>query len=356
MREIFITVPSPHPTGPIKGAYALANALAEERPVTLVTLKHGPGAGTMLDPRVKERSLADLGRGWRNRLHAYRAMLRDAGGKRHVASISMCLTADMVNCLSGSAAVTCASIRGNLLSNYRLDYGLPGVPVAVAHLTALRWADHIVAITSSMAAQVRAYTGKTPTIIGNFVDEAALDPFRASGPATGPYRLVFLASLTERKQPLLAIQAVHELRRLGFDVVLDVIGAGPLGSAVAAEATRLGIRDSITLHGHLTTPYAVLANADVMLLPSLSEGMPRAALEALHLGVPCVLRAVDGNAELITAPEHGELFQHDRALADVVLTVAQRSRSLPRTRDSLLPPQFRQREQARRYLALVEQE
>ena len=48
MRQIFITVPSPHPTGPIKGAYALANALAAERQVTLVTLKRGPGADAEL--------------------------------------------------------------------------------------------------------------------------------------------------------------------------------------------------------------------------------------------------------------------------------------------------------------------
>src|SRR5687767_13279793 len=117
MREIFIVVPSPHPTGPIKGAYALANAVSAERPVTLVTLKQGPGAEAVLDPRVTRRSLADVS-GSYNRLAAYRKMLRDAGGRKSVASISMCLSADIVNCLSGNDAVTCVSVRGNLLRNY----------------------------------------------------------------------------------------------------------------------------------------------------------------------------------------------------------------------------------------------
>jgi hypothetical protein len=355
MRQIVITVPSPHPTGPIKGAYALANALAAERPVTLVTLKQGPGADAVLDPRVTKRSLADAG-GWRDRLHAYKRILLDAGGRPHVASISMCLAADMVNCLSGDSAVTCASIRGNLFKNYRLDYGLPGVPAAVAHLMALRKTDYIVAITSTMAAQVKFLTGRIPTIIGNFIDEAALDAYRSSRRPSDAYRLVFLASLSERKQPLLAIRAVHELRRLGADVVLDMIGTGPLAPAVAAEVNRLGMQEAVILHGHLSNPYAVLADADVMVLPSLSEGMPRSALEALHLGVPCVLRAVDGNAELITTPQQGALFSHDVSLAEVVWSVAQCSRDRRDTRSSLLPARFRQSEQARRYLALVERD
>jgi len=355
MRQIFITVPSPHPTGPIKGAYALANALAAERPVTLVTLKRGPGVDTELDRRVTQRSLADLG-GWPNRVRAYRAMLHAAGGRQHVASISMCFTADMVNCLAGDAAVTCASVRGNLFRNYRLDYGLPGVPLAAAHLMALRKADHIVAMTAAMAAQVKAYAGKAPAVIGNFVDEAGLDGYRSSLRRVGALRAVFLATLSERKQPLLAIQAIHELRRAGVDIVLDVIGTGPLAAAVAAEVARLGLHESVILHGHLSNPYKLLAAADLMLLPSLSEGVPRSALEALHLGVPCVLRAVDGNADLITTGQQGALFEDARSLSEAVQSVAQSSRARSDTRSSLLPARFRQNEQARQYLALVEQD
>ena len=356
MRQIFITVPSPHPTGPIKGAYALANALAAERPVTLVTLKRGPGVDTELDRRVTQRSLADLGGGWPNRVRAYRAMLDAAGGRRHVSSISMCLTADMVNCFAGDAAVTCASVRGNLFRNYRLDYGLPGVPLAAAHLMALRKTDHIVAMTATMAAQVKAYAGKAPAVIGNFVDEAALEGYRSGARRAGTFRAVFLATLSERKQPLLAIHTVHELRRAGVDLVLDVIGTGPLAAAVAAEVTRLGLEKSVILHGHLSNPYKLLATADLMLLPSLSEGVPRSALEALHLGVPCVLRAVDGNADLIANAQQGALFSDVQSLREAVLSVAQSSRAGLETRPSLLPPRFRQNEQARRYLALVEQD
>ena len=53
-QDIFILVPSPHPTGPVKGAFALANALAPIRRVVLVYLKDGPGVDANLDTRVEE--------------------------------------------------------------------------------------------------------------------------------------------------------------------------------------------------------------------------------------------------------------------------------------------------------------
>ena len=47
-----------------------------------------------------------------------------------------------------------------------------------------------------------------------------------------------------------------------------------------------------------------------MCLPSYSEGMSRAVLEALSLGIPCVLRNVKANSELIKDKENGILFNN----------------------------------------------
>ena len=156
-RQIFIIVPSPHPTGPVKGAYALANALADTRRVTMVTLKRGPGVDAPLDHRVSRRTLADIDGGWRAKLKTYRAWLAAAGGRAEVASISMCLSADAVNCFCRSQALTIASVRGNLIRNYGMDYGITGRPLAIAHLAALRRVDHTVAFTAAMARQVAWY-------------------------------------------------------------------------------------------------------------------------------------------------------------------------------------------------------
>ena len=59
MRDWFILVPALIPTGPIKGAIALANKISKDRRVNLVYLKEGSGASTFIDPRIKIISLAE---------------------------------------------------------------------------------------------------------------------------------------------------------------------------------------------------------------------------------------------------------------------------------------------------------
>jgi glycosyltransferase involved in cell wall biosynthesis len=352
MRAIFILIPSLHPTGPIKGAIALANALAGKREVTLVSLKGGPGADAVLDSRVRQRSLPDYGNGLR-RVVAYRDILREAGGRAAVASISSCFSADMVNLLCRDHAITCASVRGNLRRTYQMDYGLLGVPLAMGHLTALRRMDHVVAMTSEMARQVAQYTGRSPKVIGNFVDESPLERYRDTSERHGPLRIVFLGSLVERKKPNLLIEAVAELRARGVDARVDIVGEGPLRDSLAHQIRARGLGGSVTMHGHRPNPYPILAQADVLALPSIAEGLPRASLEALHLGVPCVLRDTDGSAELIQDGINGMVFKRNSEFPAALAAAARYGREA-RTRISLLPAGCRQQVAAARYLELVE--
>ncbi|WP_340117698.1 glycosyltransferase [Pelagibius sp. 7325] len=350
MRKIFILVPSFSPTGPVKGAVALANALATERPTTLVAVKPGPGVEAPINPAVAVRTLG----GGVRAVRAYRAMLEEAGGRSSVASISYCLSADAVNLMCRRAAVTCSSVRGNLPRNYRMDYGPKGLPLALAHLTALRGLDHVAAMTASMARQVAPFCGQMPVVIGNFIDEPAVERFRATEARAGEWRFAFVGSLSRRKQAHLVLHAAAALLSAGHDVRVDLIGEGPLRADLQAEIRSLGLGDRAVLHGHLAEPWPLLAAADAMVLPSLSEGMSRAVLEALHLGVPCVLRNVDGNAEVVTPGVNGTLFTDDAECAAAMERAAILSRSLPPGRKSLLPANCRQSEAARRMLALVE--
>ncbi|MGE3342198.1 MAG: glycosyltransferase [Vicinamibacterales bacterium] len=351
LHQIFILVPSAHPTGPIKGAYALANALVDSRRVTLVTLKAGPGVEACLDERVTTLSLAGTRGGWRGRIRAYRELLRAAGGRHMVASISLLFSADLVNGCCSRQAVIVSSVRGNLVQNYRMDYGPPGVIWALLHLASLRRFDHITAMTQEMARQVQRYARKVPVVIGNFVDEQELARYRVAAPPSGPLRFVFVGSLTHRKQPLLVLKAVAQLRNGGVDLDAEVIGDGPLRPKLIDEIGRLSAGDIVRLHGHLPRPYDLVARADALVLPSISEGVSRAALEAMHLGVPVVMRAADGSAEVLNG-RNGVAFQDDRELPVAMLAAARLSRSA-KVRESLLPEMFRQETAVRQYLKLV---
>lgn len=353
-RSIFIIIPSLAPTGPVKGAVALCNALADLRHVTLVALKPGSGGDIPLDRRVAMVSMGDIAH-WPAKVSAYRHLLRNAGGRARVASISFCLSADMLNLLCRREALTCSSVRGNLPQIYRLTYGRLGFVAAFLHLFLLRGFDRIVAMSSSMAEQTARYSGRQPAIIGNFIEEEALEGYRpSSGPKTGPYRFVFLASLTHRKKPDLLLRAAAELASQKIDFSIDLVGDGLLRENLESLAERLGISGYIHFHGYQAEPFPLLVHADCLVLPSLAEGLPRAMLEALYLGVPCVVRDVDGLKEVIVAGRNGFLFRDDSELASIMVEAAQWSRKSLVGGENLLPPEYRQQGCARRYLELVE--
>ncbi len=323
------------------------------RRVVLVFLKEGPGVVAPLHEQVEVVSLARTPGGWPGRLAAYRNLLGDAGGRPQVGSISMCLSADLINRFCRSKAVICSSVRGNLPQNYRLDYGWHGVPLALGHLLALRAFDHVVAMTRSMAAQINRLAAIRPKVIGNFVDETALERYRQIDvPTSGPLRFVFVGSLSVRKQPELVISAIEKLS--DHDVQLDVLGDGPLREKLSGVVESKELQSRVRLHGQVSDPHTIVSTADAFILPSRSEGVSRAALEALHLGVPCVLRNVDGNSELLDAPGSGALFMRDDDLVAAMLEAAAYTRGRA-GRPSLLPRGFRQDAAARQYLDLLEQ-
>jgi glycosyltransferase involved in cell wall biosynthesis len=352
MRQIVIVVPSMSPTGPVKGAVALANALAPMRGVSLVALRSGPGVDAPIAPGVQ--ILTGPG-GFRDAVRLLRDALHMMGGGKGAVVISFCLPADLATMFARNRARWVSSIRGNLPRNYRFDFGIAGPAIAAAHLCALRAADEAVAMTRSMADQVTTFLGRRPRVIGNFVDEAPLDQVRSARSGGDVLRYVFLGSLSYRKQPLAVVDAVADLRQRGVQVALDIIGTGPLLSPVQARISSRGIEEHVILHGQCADPYPILAGADALVLPSLSEGVSRAALEALQLGVPVVMRDVDGSSELVVQGRNGVLFGDPGRLADAMLNAASLRCKLQGD-VSLLPSTFRQEACARAYLELAEAE
>lgn len=338
MRPLFVLVPSLIPTGPIKGAVALCNALAGDFDVTLVALKRTPDYPGSIDPRVRQVRLAEAG-GWR----AYARMLRQAGGRPRVLSLSFCLSADMVNFLVRRHAVTVSSIRGHLPRVYQVDYGRPGKLLAALHYRVAARLDSAVTMTQRMADQFRAITGKRPMVIGNFVDEAQLEPLRSrTAGEDGAWRFVFVGRLDPLKIPDRVIDAVCALHAQGVPCSLDLFGDGPLEAQLKEQVERQQAQDIVRFHGHVASPWKLAAGADCFVLPSLTEGVSRAALEALYLGVPCVMRDVDSNSDLVRPGENGTLFTGEAALGAAMQESARLGRALQATRPVLLPQAFRQ--------------
>jgi phosphatidyl-myo-inositol dimannoside synthase len=96
------------------------------------------------------------------------------------------------------------------------------------------------------------------------------------------------------------------LTQTRFRHTLTVIGDGPLRTHLEQMARRLGLADRARFVGLLPGPDAVrvvLAAHDLYVLPSRTEGMPRALLEAMAVGLPCLGTPVGGVPELLRAPD-----------------------------------------------------
>lgn len=346
MRRLYVLVPSLVPTGPIKGAIALCNALAEDFCITLVTLKRPHEFPGYVDSRIKQVKLRGLA-SWRE----YRNILSDAGGRMKAISLSFCFSADFVNFLVKNHAVTVASIRGHLPRTYRVDYSLLGKPLSYVHYHLIARLNYTIAMTRRMASEFEEITGRVPFVVGNFLDESELEPLRVRKPPPCPkqalqpigLRYVFVGRLDPLKNPKQVIEAVCTMLEQGIDCSLEVLGDGPLRGTLSALVSGKGFDRHIRFHGHTLNPWKIAADADCLVLPSITEGVSRAAMEALYLGIPCVMRDVDSNSDLIKPGQNGALFSDDSILCETMKEVALLGRRLSATRSVLLDESFREK-------------
>jgi glycosyltransferase involved in cell wall biosynthesis len=96
---------------------------------------------------------------------------------------------------------------------------------------------------------------------------------------------------------------------------LVIVGGGPLRDGLAAQAQALGVADRLTLAGERARVADLLPAFDVFALPSLTEGLSIALLEAAASGLPIVATAVGGNPEIIHEGTTGMLVPPDDAQA-----------------------------------------
>ena len=120
-----------------------------------------------------------------------------------------------------------------------------------------------------------------------------------------PLTLVFVGALNQLyKAQDIIIESMALIRNEGLDMRLKMIGDGRHREELEALATGLGVRDSIDFLGQLTSGAAVfeqLDSADLFLLPSRQEGLPRALVEAMSRGLPAIASDVGGIPELLPA-------------------------------------------------------
>ena len=120
--------------------------------------------------------------------------------------------------------------------------------------------------------------------------ERRLQTRAALGIAPDAPLAVTTANLQPQKDPLLHAEIFAAWRAMDPRARMVFLGDGPLRGALEARLGALGLRHAFLLPGFVADPRDHLAAADVFLLASAWEGLPRAVLEATAAGLPAVVR------------------------------------------------------------------
>lgn len=124
---------------------------------------------------------------------------------------------------------------------------------------------------------------------------------------TGPFSLVTVATLQRLyKGTDLLIDALHHGLQAGLDLRLTVVGDGRHRPELEARARHLGIGGRVRFTGELPGGPAVreeLDRADLFVLASRTEGLPRAMIEAMARALPCIGTTAGGIPELLPAED-----------------------------------------------------
>lgn len=186
------------------------------------------------------------------------------------------------------------------------------------------------------------------------LDEAVLDRQKgvyerlAGQPEVlAPGTLVFVGNLSRPFKGLdILLEALAAVRSRGRVPMprLQVVGDGHLRESYAAQAERLGIAEHIVFLGHRApgeAVYDILAGADMLVLPSRREGLPRVIIEGMAVGLPCISTEVCGAEELL---DRDAIVPREDAVA-----LAAKIEEFIASRDRRLDAARRNRQHSRRY-------
>lgn len=147
------------------------------------------------------------------------------------------------------------------------------------------------------------------------------------------FTLIMVGTLTQLyKCPDVLIDAVAACVHDGLDLKLVVVGDGKHRRELQVRAEALGLGERVCFKGQLSageTVRAQLDQADLFVMPSRAEGLPRAMTEAMARGLPCIGSTVGGIPELLLPEDMvppGDVTALARKIRQVVTDPARMAR------------------------------
>jgi len=136
---------------------------------------------------------------------------------------------------------------------------------------------------------------------------------RALGLPAGARLVLSVGNLKPQKNPTDFLDMARLVAASAPDAAFVFVGDGPLRPKLQAGAAAAGLADRFLMLGWRRDVAELMACADVFVLTSLWEGLPRALVEAMKSGLAPACYATDGVKDIVREGENGFLAQPGEA-------------------------------------------
>jgi glycosyltransferase involved in cell wall biosynthesis len=193
--------------------------------------------------------------------------------------------------------------------------------------------DHLIAISQSMKNEfvTRGFPEKKISVIHNSI---AVEPLLCEYDPEIRYELkatpddILLGVISriseELKGHMVLFKAMRIIINEFHNIKLAVVGDGVLRNDLESKVKEMGLIDYVHFAGNRLDIHNIYATLDIVIIPSLREGLPIVALEAMAAGKPLIATAVDGTVEAVVDGKTGVLVPPNDvdALVKAIRTVA----------------------------------
>lgn len=134
--------------------------------------------------------------------------------------------------------------------------------------------------------------------------------------------VVSAGDLNPNKNNRVVIEAMSKIPDSRIHYV--ICGTGILEDELKEMSKSLGVENRVHFLGYRTDMPEILACSDIFVMPSYREGVPRAILEAMDLGLPCIGSKTRGIADLIDENKGGYICRPNdsRGFANAIVALA----------------------------------
>ncbi|MCX5699824.1 MAG: glycosyltransferase [Candidatus Omnitrophica bacterium] len=189
-----------------------------------------------------------------------------------------------------------------------------------------RYVDRIISVSNAVKdylVSTKKLDATKITVIHNGVDlgrfkklgDGSLPAYRQAIGEPSPFVIGVIGRLEAQKGHRYFLEAVGLLDGNYGDVRFVIVGDGNLRKELEEQAHKLGIADRVEFLGYRKDIENVLREINLLVLPSLYEGLPLATLEAGAMGKPVIATNVDGSPEVIINNETGLIVSAKDGLA-----------------------------------------